>query len=759
MPVTVPVDYETNPSGLERDLTRDVTKAGSKAGKGFGSSFSSSARRAVGGLAAIGAAVGVKDFLSDSLDEAREAQKVGALTAQVIKTTGSAANVTADQVGELSTAISNRVGVDDEAIQSGANLLLTFKNVRNEVGKGNAVFDRATQAAVDLSASGFGDLAGTSKQLGKALNDPIKGISALGRAGVTFTEDQKATIKSLVEQNDILGAQKIILKEVESQVGGSAAAQVTASDKARVAFGNLKEEIGTALLPVVDDLANKVTKDVIPAVSELIQEFQDGTGTGGEIRDVLEDVGGALQDVAEFGKGVFDLFNSLPGPVKSTVIQLGLAYGALRLIQGVTGPTITGLSGVVTQFRNVETRAAATKTAANNLGGGLRNAAGAAGMIGLAAASQQTSKELGFLAGAAGGAATGFAIGGPWGAAIGGAAGGLLGIATSGKDAASGVDAAGEAARINQPSIDALRQTVDDTTGAFTRLTAVEVGRQLFDQASIAGAAKLGLNFDQLTRAATGSERAQGKVEDRLNSIISAAEGFKNIPGVGIFDKNDVKLTFDQAKAMTEAANIAKTLQGRIGQLANNNRAAATAAVAQSLATGELDKALQGIPDRKVLEISDAGSIAEAREKIARLKADGIDVTRNQYKLLMEIAGLPRTKKDLDRLERDANRVARDRAFTITAFAGRKLFLKDVLGSDLFNRLPGLGNPSTGSPAPAAPSNGRVASPSRTALASPTDPSARIVINQNNYGPQTSRGKQADIEWNLRYATRARTGV
>src|SRR5690606_34628428 len=131
---------------------------------------------------------------------------------QIIKSTGGAAKVSADQVGSLATAISNKSGMDDEAIQSGANLLLTFKNVRNEAGKGANIFDRATQAATDLSAAGFGDMAGQSKMLGKALNDPIKGISALSRSGVTFTEGQKDQIKTMVESGDLLGAQKLMLK-------------------------------------------------------------------------------------------------------------------------------------------------------------------------------------------------------------------------------------------------------------------------------------------------------------------------------------------------------------------------------------------------------------------------------------------------------------------------------------------------------------------------------------------------------------------
>ena len=46
-----------------------------------------------------------------------------------------------------------KTGVDDEAIPSGENLLLTFTNIRNEAGKGNDVFDQATTATLDLSVA------------------------------------------------------------------------------------------------------------------------------------------------------------------------------------------------------------------------------------------------------------------------------------------------------------------------------------------------------------------------------------------------------------------------------------------------------------------------------------------------------------------------------------------------------------------------------------------------------------------------------
>lgn len=186
-----------------------------------------------------------------------EADKVAAQTNAVIKSTGGVANVSAKRVGALATSLQNQSGMSDELIQSGSNLLLTFKNVRNEAGKGNKIFDRATQSALDLSVAGFGSVESTAKQMGKALNDPVKGITALGRAGVTFTKGQKETIKKLTETGHILDAQKMILKEVESQVGGSAKAYGRTLPGA---LGRMKETIGNALELLGGKLAPSIIK-------------------------------------------------------------------------------------------------------------------------------------------------------------------------------------------------------------------------------------------------------------------------------------------------------------------------------------------------------------------------------------------------------------------------------------------------------------------------------------------------------------------
>lgn len=280
-------------SELGGTMSAAGSKAGDAAGKGFGSRFTSGVKLAsVAGAAALaGIAAGGIAFAKGAIAEARESQKVGATTTAIIKATGGAAKISAAQIGDLAGAISAKTGVDDEVIQSGANMLLTFKNVRNEAGKGADVFNRATQAAADLSAAGFGDMAGQSKMLGKALNDPIKGISALSRSGVTFTDQQKKQIKTLVESGKTLDAQKIILKEIEAQVGGTAAASATAGEKMSVAWGNFKENIGTALLPTLDRLQGFISGRLLPGIQGVIDILFKGDFTKGfaEALNVSED--------------------------------------------------------------------------------------------------------------------------------------------------------------------------------------------------------------------------------------------------------------------------------------------------------------------------------------------------------------------------------------------------------------------------------------------------------------------------------------
>jgi len=226
-----------------------------------------------GGIAIAGAAVGKvgKGFY----DAAIESQKITKQTEAVIKSTGALAGVTADGVGKLSDKLAMMSGVDDEVIASGQNMLLTFTEVRNAAGRGNDVFDQATKAALDYSVATGTDLVGANKMLGKALNDPIKGLATLGKAGVAFTQSQKDQIKAMVAGGDTMGAQKIILAEFSKEFGGSAKAQATAGDKLKVVWGNVQEQIGKKLVPIIEKAATWLSEKLPGAMDKAGQMAGD----------------------------------------------------------------------------------------------------------------------------------------------------------------------------------------------------------------------------------------------------------------------------------------------------------------------------------------------------------------------------------------------------------------------------------------------------------------------------------------------------
>jgi tetratricopeptide (TPR) repeat protein len=207
----------------------------------------------------------VTNFAKASLAAAEAASTSRARIEQVAKSMdlfGNEVGQVTDRLVEYARQTALQTGIDKNQIQLTQAKLLTFKNLAATADEVGGAFDRATKAAIDMGAAGFGDAASNAVQLGKALQDPIRGITALNRSGITFTADQKELIKSLVETNRVGEAQALILEAIEQQVGGTAVATANASDKMRVAYVELQEQVGNALLPAFQGL----TDTLIPLI-------------------------------------------------------------------------------------------------------------------------------------------------------------------------------------------------------------------------------------------------------------------------------------------------------------------------------------------------------------------------------------------------------------------------------------------------------------------------------------------------------------
>lgn len=255
-------------NGVEGQIDKIDNKA-QKTSKSFGSMIGTAAKWG----AALAVAVG--GVAVASIKDAAEAESSLAQLDAVLKSTGGTAGVTRQQLTDLADGLEKTTKFSAESTQAAESLLLTFTNI------GKDVFPEATKTALDMATALGGDAAGQSIALGKALNDPIKGITALSRVGVSFTEDQKKQIKVMQESGNIMGAQKIILAELAKEFGGSAeAAGKTFAGQliiAKNALGNVTETIGTALLPMLTKFLNWVTPS-LPAIADFFTKAFDTIG-------------------------------------------------------------------------------------------------------------------------------------------------------------------------------------------------------------------------------------------------------------------------------------------------------------------------------------------------------------------------------------------------------------------------------------------------------------------------------------------------
>jgi hypothetical protein len=242
------------PAILKIDILADASKANAAL-----SGVATTGKNKLGGLAKLAggalATTAVVNFGTAPVTAATDAAVASERLQAVFKATGDTTGKAAKQAEDYASSLSKKIGVDDDSIIAAQAQLATFSAVSDETARSAGIFDDATAAAADLAAAGFGTLDSNSVQLGKALQDPVKGLAALSKSGVTFTDSQKEQIKALQESGDLLGAQKIVLKAVEDQVGGTAEATVTSQDKMTVAFGEVQESVGNALLPVLEKLA------------------------------------------------------------------------------------------------------------------------------------------------------------------------------------------------------------------------------------------------------------------------------------------------------------------------------------------------------------------------------------------------------------------------------------------------------------------------------------------------------------------------
>lgn len=281
--------------------------------------------------------------------DAEDGEKaIGRLT-QVFKSMGEETGVAAQKANELADSLMYKIGVDADDIMAVQAKLATFENVIKNSSGSSEVFERATKAAFDLAAAGFGDAAGNAVQLGKALQDPIKGITALSKSGVTFTAAEKQKIQTMVQSGKMFEAQQFLLAAVEKQVGGTAAATVSSTQKMSLAFGEISGEIGKGLLPVFKTMADFLVNTAVPAVKSFVEENKPLLQTLGAVAVGITGVVAAGAAMSIMVGGVLKAVSYLTTAFNAIVSVVGFVSKAFMVLTRVlmANPFIAIIAGIV----------------------------------------------------------------------------------------------------------------------------------------------------------------------------------------------------------------------------------------------------------------------------------------------------------------------------------------------------------------------------------------------------------------------------
>lgn len=276
-------DFETDSkraASIAEKRAKEIDASFRKAGVAIGATL---------GAAALVGVAGLKKYIQNTI----EAEKVQAQLGARIKDTFGAAGRSIEQLNAQADKLQGITIFDDEAIGSAQAMLLTFKQVQG------LQFDKAIESALDLATVMGTDATDSAKLLGKALADPEKGMSALSRAGVVFTDAERDAIKAMVDAGDVASAQDRILDKLQGTMG-------SAAEMARSTLGGAIQGLSNDFDNLLEGDANsgglKATVDALNDFSSTINDPAIKSGIDTVASGVLDIAAGAIKAIAKLGE-------------------------------------------------------------------------------------------------------------------------------------------------------------------------------------------------------------------------------------------------------------------------------------------------------------------------------------------------------------------------------------------------------------------------------------------------------------------------
>ncbi|UVL70599.1 phage tail tape measure protein [Pseudomonas protegens] len=190
--------------------SKEITDAANQASL----AWSALAEVAAGAVAAFSVASIFGRFVTETRNAEAEQAQLGA----AIRSTGGSAGYTKDQLNDMAAAMEKATTFSGGDLNQAQTTLLAFTGI-----VGNQ-FSRALQAAADMSARTGTTVQAAAETIGRALDVPSQGLTALSKQGFRFSDEQKKLAVALESTGDVAGAQQIILKSLEESYAGAAEA-------------------------------------------------------------------------------------------------------------------------------------------------------------------------------------------------------------------------------------------------------------------------------------------------------------------------------------------------------------------------------------------------------------------------------------------------------------------------------------------------------------------------------------------------------
>lgn len=310
----------------------------------------------IAGAAILGASAAMGAFIGKSIAAAAESEAV----AQGLKNAAENAGVFAEQAGGIAGVteelqifakqLGETIGLDDEKILGIVSQWLAVPQLA-KLGVGG--LKNLVKVAADVAAGTNKDLDTIATAFVKVAGDGETALSKLLRAGIVFTDEQKAVYESLLASNDELGAQQYLIDTLGTKYAGAAEAIANPFDRLKTIFENFQEEIGQRFLPILDDTVDKAQKvlEALASDPEFLKFIDD---LAGSFQDLAKEAGDALPKMVELARDVLPVLVELVPLATDLLVefarQLGLsgdeAEGATEGVSGLVD-IVAGLRAAI----------------------------------------------------------------------------------------------------------------------------------------------------------------------------------------------------------------------------------------------------------------------------------------------------------------------------------------------------------------------------------------------------------------------------